>query len=122
MSTTSAPTELTSDGLGTISDITSDITSSTSPDDSPDNDDEVTEAFLRRHRDALAGDMAKGGGEHLDALAILLKIDENNKQGFFDATRQNFDKIFSNDQVDEKTLLRRLNLLSASLTDTKQRG
>ena len=121
MSTTSAPTEITSDGLGTISDITSDITSSTSP-DSSDSDDAEAEAFILHNRDRIARDMAMGTGEHLAALAVLLKIPTDKQESFFKLSQQNFNRIFSQDEINEKELLNRLTTLTSSITYTPQKS
>ncbi|MDH3348044.1 MAG: DUF3015 domain-containing protein [Desulfobulbaceae bacterium] len=115
MSTTSVPTEITSDGLGTISDITSDITSSTSP-DSSNSDNSEAETFIRQNRNRIARDMAMGTGEHLAALAILLKIPTDKQDEFFDLSQRNFTQIFSYNEINEKELLYRITALTASLT------
>ena len=115
MSTTSVPTEMTSDGLGTISDITSDITSSTSS-DSSNTDNTEAEAFIRQNRNRIARDMAMGTGEHLAALARLLKIPTDKQEDFFELSQRNFTRIFSQDEINEKELLNRISSLTASLT------
>lgn len=49
--------------------------------------------------DRLASDMARGDGEHLDAFAHLLQLDEGDRAGFKAFCQENFVHLFPRDDV-----------------------
>lgn len=57
------------------------------------------DAFLKDNIDKVARDMSSGQGEALETLANLLRIDDADKSTFYMATQQNFDRIFSREDI-----------------------
>ena len=55
--------------------------------------------FLDSNLDKVAYDMSKGQGEALESLAVLIGIQAKDKTSFFNATKANFDRIFSASDV-----------------------
>lgn len=51
--------------------------------------------FLDSNIDKVAYDMSRGSGEALESLADLMGIASEDKTTFFNATKANFDRIFS---------------------------
>lgn len=51
--------------------------------------------FLDSNIDKVAYDMSRGSGEALESLANLMGIAAEDKTTFFNATKANFDRIFS---------------------------
>lgn len=62
----------------------------------------------------LARDMSVGEGESLNVLADLMGIPEANKATFFQATRQNFGKIFAPENVNAGQVLAALEAVMAN--------
>ena len=55
--------------------------------------------YVGANMDALARDMATGGGESLESLANLMQINDGDRAEFFSATQQNYARIFSTHSV-----------------------
>ena len=55
--------------------------------------------FLDSNLDKVAYDMSRGHGEVLESLASLMGIPEQDKTSFFNATKANFDRIFSTAEI-----------------------
>lgn len=55
--------------------------------------------FASANMDALVRDMAMGGGESLETLAVLMEIDEPDRAAFYQLTKDNFVSIFPSDSV-----------------------
>ncbi|WP_029519899.1 DUF3015 family protein [Persephonella sp. IF05-L8] len=55
--------------------------------------------FVSENMDELASDIASGNGETLDTVAELLNIPENKKGEFYSKLQNNFDKIYSSENV-----------------------
>lgn len=51
--------------------------------------------FVASNMDSLSQDMAQGRGDHLDALASLLAIDDADKPGFYSMTQANLPEIMA---------------------------
>jgi hypothetical protein len=49
--------------------------------------------FVSSNLDDLSQDMAQGGGDHLDALASLLYISDQDKSGFFSLTQAHLPEL-----------------------------
>ena len=58
-----------------------------------------TAMFIDGNKEKLARDMSVGEGETLDSLAQLIGVREQDKAAFFNVTKENFAKIFGNDNV-----------------------
>lgn len=63
--------------------------------------------------DRLAGDMAAGGGESLDVLAHLMRIDQADQPAFFQLTKAHFAALFPSAQTTAGEMLTRLTALMA---------
>jgi hypothetical protein len=61
----------------------------------------------------LARDMSVGHGESLETIAELMGIAEEDKSSFFAVSQQNFDKIFSSEDVTAEQVLASLNEVMA---------
>lgn len=92
----SSTTESTTESIANTSESVSDLTSSVSS--SSAGEDDVQEAmvieYVTLNYTRLRTDMALGKGEHLEALATLLSVDEDKKSKFYAMTKEKFDQIF----------------------------
>jgi hypothetical protein len=70
--------------------------------------------FTDQNLDKLAHDMAVGNGETLNSLAVLMEVENQDKLAFFNATKTNFTKIFSHENVTTIEVLQSLNNVMAS--------
>ncbi|MGF1546573.1 MAG: DUF3015 family protein [Thiotrichales bacterium] len=50
--------------------------------------------YVATHYDNIARDAANGGGDHLQSLAELKRIDEADRATFYRVTQRNFDSLF----------------------------
>ncbi|HEX7027582.1 MAG TPA: DUF3015 domain-containing protein [Gammaproteobacteria bacterium] len=64
--------------------------------------------FLDSNIDKVAFDMSRGSGEALESLANLLDIAAEDKTTFFNATKANFDRIFSKVDVTREAVVNSL--------------
>lgn len=55
--------------------------------------------FVANNMDHLIADIASGQGDSLESLADLMSVDGENRFELFDSLQQNFDKIFTTDEV-----------------------
>jgi hypothetical protein len=55
--------------------------------------------YASNNFDRLASDIARGGGEHLDAFAHLLQIGDEDRAELTTLAQDNFDVLFSHDNV-----------------------
>jgi len=55
--------------------------------------------YASNNLDRLASDMARGHGEHLDAFASLLELDERGRAEFEAFSQQNLEHLFPRDDV-----------------------
>ena len=69
--------------------------------------------YASANMDKLARDMAVGQGETLDSLAELMQIEQTDKAKFFALTKQNFDQIYSSENVTTGEMLTALQDLMA---------
>jgi hypothetical protein len=69
--------------------------------------------FTGSNMDKLARDMSVGHGESLETMANLMGIQEQDKEHFYTASQQNFDKIFSSEDVTAEQVLASLNAVMA---------
>lgn len=49
--------------------------------------------------DNLAKDIAKGNGEYLNTLAVLMEVKEGERTDLYRKLQSNFAKIYSSDQI-----------------------
>ncbi len=69
-----------------------------------DGESMITAQYLRKlyvtnNLDNIARDAAKGGGNHLQSLAELMEIAEQDKPAFFSMTRSSYEALFSDSSV-----------------------
>jgi Protein of unknown function (DUF3015) len=68
-----------------------------------------TEFFVAATFESLAGDMARGQGEHLTALAVLLEVPEEQRPVFFTLSQQRFVELTSQGEISPNALVKALN-------------
>lgn len=73
-----------------------------------------TAMFIDGNREKLAHDMSSGSGESLESLAKLIGVQDQHKAAFFQATKENFAKIFSSDNATPDQVLVSLKQVLAS--------
>ena len=76
-----------------------------------------TAMFIDGNKKSLARDMSQGQGETLESFAALIGVEETDKQSFFRFTQQNFDKIYTSQDVSAPKI--RANIL-ALLKDSSE--
>ena len=72
-----------------------------------------TNMFAGANLHRLARDMAVGGGESLETLAVLMEIEEADRPAFYTLTKQNFVTIFPAGDVTAGDMLTNLDRLMA---------
>ncbi|HPV99386.1 MAG TPA: DUF3015 domain-containing protein [Spirochaetota bacterium] len=55
--------------------------------------------FVSENMDNLAKDIAKGNGEYLNTLAVLMEVKEGERSDLYKKLQSNFSKIYSSDQI-----------------------
>jgi len=94
-----APQVLAVTTNGTLGNQTFGITSGTSgcTQDGVVKSSWKTAMFIDGNKTKLARDMSTGSGETLESLAKLIGIQDQHKAAFFQATKDNFSRIFASD-------------------------
>jgi hypothetical protein len=69
--------------------------------------------FASNNFDRLSRDMARGSGEYLDVLTNLIQVREENRWVFEDLTKQNFETLYSRDDITVGEMLVTLERLMA---------
>lgn len=69
--------------------------------------------FTSSNMDNLARDMSVGHGESLETMASLMGIEEEDKASFYTTAQQNFDRIFTSENVTAEEVLASLNEVMA---------
>jgi hypothetical protein len=82
----------TTDGIAAGFGSTTDATGSTTP-DSKDARADRPEAFVRHRLEAIRFEAARGAGENLDSLAVLLG--ERDRAGFGQWMKRNYSELFT---------------------------
>jgi hypothetical protein len=73
-----------------------------------------TAMFIDGNKTKLARDMSTGSGEALESLAKLIGIQDQHKAAFFQATKDNFSRIFASDNVTTDQVVASLKQVLAS--------
>ena len=73
-----------------------------------------TAMFIDGNKTKLARDMSIGSGEALESLAKLIGIQDQHKAAFFQATKDNFSRIFATDSVTTDQIVASLKQVLAS--------
>lgn len=92
---------------GTFGNQTFGITSGTSECDKFKTfaSNEKVNQFVAQNMDNLAKDIAKGNGEYLNTLAVLLEVPEPQRVEFYSKLQTHFTEIYSTDQVNSTDVL-----------------
>ena len=92
---------------GTFGNQTFGISSGTSNCDRPSSfaSNEKLNKFVADNMDNLAIDMAKGKGEYLDTLVILMDIPEFERADFSKKLQGNFSKIYTSESITSSEIL-----------------
>ena len=59
--------------------------------------------------DNIATDIAKGNGEYLNTLAVLIGVSENSRSDFYTKLQLNFSKIYTSDAVTSIDVVNNIN-------------
>ncbi|MCP5205834.1 MAG: DUF3015 domain-containing protein [Hahellaceae bacterium] len=68
----------------------------------------IVSMYVDQNMEQLARDMSRGQGEHLDALATVLKIEAADRPAFNNAVQTHFDSIFTNENVTSSEVIEKL--------------
>ncbi|MDY6935094.1 MAG: DUF3015 family protein [Spirochaetota bacterium] len=61
--------------------------------------------FVADNMDNLAKDIAKGNGEYLNTLAVLMEVSEGDRTHFYNKLQSNFSNIYTSDKVTNTQVL-----------------
>lgn len=106
-STTTAPTDSSTNTLDKTSNTTLDATSSTSPGASS-GDTASIERYVAVNYGSIQHEMASGEGEHLRALASMLEVPADKHNVFCSMSQQRFSYLFSSTPTSSEQMLNRL--------------
>jgi len=86
---------------GTCGNQTFGITSGTLDCDKPAKlaSRERINTYVAENMDNLASDIAKGQGEYLNTLAVLMEVPEGTRSDFYSRLQNNFSNIYTNNDV-----------------------
>lgn len=86
---------------GTFGNQTFGITSGTLDCDKPARfaSNEKINTFVADNMDSLANDIAKGQGEYLNTLAVLMEVPEGTRSDFYSKLQNNFSRIYTSSKV-----------------------
>jgi hypothetical protein len=101
---------------GTSGNQTFGITSGTSGCNSGDAValNERLDKFVADNMDNLATDIAKGNGEYLDSLSVLMDVNDDNKAAFNNKLKNNFSKIYTSESVKSKDVINNIKMVIKS--------
>ena len=105
---TTESTEASSDTFHNTSDALTDFTSSTSPRDDDEAHAALVLKFVKANFSRLRSDIAVGEGEYLGSLAVLLSIDEADREQFFALTKNNFNNLYASSETSAEELIAHL--------------
>jgi hypothetical protein len=71
-------------------------------------DNQKLNTFVAENMDNLAKDIAKGEGEYLNTLAVLMAVPDTEKAGFFSTLQTNFVRIYPSDEVNHVDVLQNI--------------
>lgn len=66
---------------------------------------EQSEIFIANNMDSLASDIARGYGEYLDTLAVLMEIPKDRRNDFYSRLQDGFPAIYSSSEVTSTEVL-----------------
>jgi hypothetical protein len=77
----------------------------------------AADSFIDNNMERVARDMSSGGGETMDTLAALMKIEDADKARFMQVSQHNFTTIYSHDTVTSGEVLASLKAVMLSDKD-----
>lgn len=101
---------------GTSGNQTFGISSGTSNCDKPSEwaSNERLNRFVAENMDNLAGDIAKGQGEYLSTLAVLLDIPEADRTAFYGKLQNNFSRIYTSEAVNHVDVINNIQTVTTA--------
>ncbi len=69
------------------------------------NDGKAIEKFVSANYSRLRSDMSVGQGEHLMTLAVLMSVEEADKEKFYTVCQNNFLSIFPSTEITEQQVI-----------------
>ncbi|OPY84709.1 MAG: hypothetical protein A4E72_02097 [Syntrophus sp. PtaU1.Bin208] len=99
---------------GTFGNQTFGITSGTSNCDKPSSysSNQKLQEFVAGNMGNLAQDMARGNGEYLNTLAVLIGVPEGQRADFYSYLQSNFSRIYTSEKVTSTDVLNNLEALT----------
>ncbi|MGQ9843272.1 MAG: DUF3015 domain-containing protein [Spirochaetota bacterium] len=67
--------------------------------------------YVADNMDNLAKDIAKGNGEYLETLALLMNVPDSEKQQFFSKLQANFNKIYTSSDVTSTDVVKNIEVV-----------
>lgn len=95
---------------GTFGNQTFAITSGTSNAEKPADfwASKKLHTYVAENMDNLATDIAKGDGEYLNTLAVLMEVPEDQRAGFYANLQSNFSRIYTSQDVNHEDIIRNI--------------
>jgi hypothetical protein len=112
-----APNVLAVTTNGTFGNQTFGITTGTLGCNQNDTVSAAADSFINNNMERVARDMSTGGGETMDTLAALMKIEDADKAKFLQVSQHNFTTIYSRDDVTSAEVLSSLKAVMLSDKD-----
>jgi hypothetical protein len=76
---------------------------------------EKLNVFVADNMGSLAKDMAKGSGEYLNTLAVLMSVPETERTGFYSTLQSNFPSIYTSETVTPADILKNIERVTSSI-------
>jgi hypothetical protein len=73
--------------------------------------DEKVKTFVADNMDNLAQNIARGSGEYLNTLAVLMEIPEGQRADFYAKLQTNFAKIYTSDTVSHLDVVKNIEVV-----------
>jgi hypothetical protein len=64
--------------------------------------------YVADNMDNLANDIAKGNGEYLNTLAVLMDVPENSRAGFYSKLQNNFSRIYPSTDISSTDVVKNI--------------
>ena len=67
--------------------------------------------YVADNMDNLANDIARGDGEYLNTLAVLMEVPENSRSGFYSKLQNNFSRIYPSTDISNVDVVKTIEAL-----------
>jgi hypothetical protein len=67
--------------------------------------------YVADNMDNLANDIARGDGEYLNTLAVLMDVPENSRAGFYEKLQNNFSRIYPSTDISSLDVVKNIEAL-----------